>query len=176
MTGAITRPVPDPEAKAAPEEAVRRAAGDPAATPLELAAQLVRSAMSRPVLAITSDASLDRALELLTATTLRHLAVVDEERRCVGVLADRVLAAAWARDPADFGRHLVREVLSPELPLVPATLTVGAAAQLMLRRGTDALVVVDRDRRVLGILTATDLVGLLAQAAPGRPAPGGTQD
>jgi CBS domain-containing protein len=176
MTGATTRPVTDPEAKPGPEKGVRRAAGDPVATQVEFAARLVRSAMSRPVLAITSDASLDRALELLTATTLRHLAVVDEERRCVGVLADRALAAAWARDPADFGRHLVREVLAPELPLVPATFTVGAAAQLMLRRGTDALVVVDRDRRVLGILTATDLVGLVAEAVPGRPVPGGTQD
>jgi CBS domain-containing protein len=60
--------------------------------------------MSRPVFTITSDVVLASALTAMLRTGRRHLAVVDARGRCIGVIGDRALTAAWASDPTAMGR------------------------------------------------------------------------
>jgi len=65
----------------------------------DLVSRPVTGIMSSPAVAILGPARLGSALAALTRSGLRHLAVVDERGRCVGVVADRTIAAAWAADP-----------------------------------------------------------------------------
>lgn len=123
----------------------------------------VSTVMSHPVLAVSASASFTEALHALVAHGLRHLAVVDDEGRCVGLLADRTVAAEWAGLPMHFARRTVATACGEPQPIVEDDATVAIATRVMRRCGTDAVLVIDRDRRPLGILTGGDVIALLAK-------------
>ena len=93
--------------------AARRSTSTPATpgTPRrDLATRPVSQIMSQPVLAITADLRLSDALDAMLRTGLRHLVVVDHADRCLGVIADRAIAAAWAIDPTALSLMAVARV------------------------------------------------------------------
>jgi len=114
------------------------------------------------VVAVAADRGLVEALRLLVVHGVRHLVVVDHTGRCVGVLADRSIAAAWARDPMGLERWHVADVLPAAAAVVDVGATVGEVARLMHRHGVDAVAVLAHLGSPIGIVTATDLVNVLA--------------
>lgn len=130
-----------------------------------VADRLVRQVMSRPVVAVRDVDTLDRGLQVLAIADLHHIAVVDAEGRYMGLLSDRTVAAAWLHYPMEFSRLRAVDVVDlARQPVVAATATVREAAYAMQHSGTDAVVVLDGDGRPVGVLTAADLVALLAGA------------
>ena len=123
----------------------------------------VTTVMSHPVLAVSASAFFADALHALVTHGLRHLAVVDDTGRCVGLLADRTVAAEWAARPMAFVRRAVASACDDRQPIVDRDATVATAARVMRRCATDAVIVVDPDRRPLGILTGGDVIALLAK-------------
>ena len=123
----------------------------------------VTAIMSRCVVSVRYTDTLDDALRMFAAARLRHLAVTDRVGRAVGVLTDRVTAAAWAHNPMAFDRTTVGELLDADQPLVPRDATVAAAARVMRRCDTDAVVVVDDAQTPCGILTVGDIIAVLAK-------------
>jgi CBS domain-containing protein len=119
--------------------------------------------MSHPVLAVSASAFFSDALHALVTQGLRHLAVVDDAGRCVGLLTDRTVVAEWAGRPMAFVRHAVGSACGDRQPIVGRDASVATAARTMRRCGTDAVIVVDPDRRPLGILTGGDVIALLAK-------------
>jgi CBS domain-containing protein len=128
----------------------------------------VVTVMSSPALAVPATALFDEVLRTLVANGVRHLAVVDEAGRCVGLLADRVVAAEWVGRPMAFGRRIVADDCSEIQPIVGRDATVVVAARVMRHCGTDAVVVVDDGRRPVGVLTGSDVIALLAKPDPER--------
>jgi CBS domain-containing protein len=128
-----------------------------------MARQPVTEAMSSPVLTVPADVPLGDALAAMVRTGRRHLVAVDPAGRCVGVLADRTVAAAWAHDHAALATQLVGSVLEDRPPLLGAAARVIDAARMMHAENTDAVVVVDSERRPIGIVTGSDLIALLAR-------------
>lgn len=124
----------------------------------------VCTALARVVPCLSGGASLADALEAFAFASSRHLVVVDRLGRCLGVLSDRLVAAAWARDP--FGLHMwkVADLVGPVVPAVGPNSSIGHAATLMSELGVDAVAVV-QEGRPIGVLTAADLVDLLAREA-----------
>lgn len=122
----------------------------------------VHDVMTRPVVAVLLDTSTWDALSAMVRTGLRHLVVVDSTDRCLGVLSDRTVAAAWAHDPVMFGDVRVAELVDPEPAVLPADATIRQAAAVMHALRVDAVVVTDELDRPLGIVTSSDLVALLA--------------
>jgi CBS domain-containing protein len=118
--------------------------------------------MSAPVTMVSTHCPLGDALAAMRVGGLRHLAVVDEAGKCVGVLSDRAIAAAWAADPGCLTYRRVNTALEPTPPLVGESASVMHAARLMRRYRVDAVVVVDPQGMPVGIVTGSDLVGLLA--------------
>ena len=82
------------------------------------------------------------AVERFLASGVRHLVVLSG-RRCVGVLSDRHVIAAWPLDPLGLRLRRVGEVLQEEFPAVAPTCPVALAAELMVEHRVDALPVVD---------------------------------
>ncbi len=119
--------------------------------------------MSKPPVVVSDRELLDDALVKMIGAGLRHLVVVDDTGRCVGVLSDRAITAVWA---TDFNALAVRSVASA-LEGEPATMSVlnevVDAALLMRAQGVDALAVTDTEGRPVGIVTGSDLVALLAK-------------
>lgn len=116
---------------------------------------LVTTLMTARVIAITPDAPLHTALRLMAREQLRHLPVLDGGR-CLGVIGETDLVHAVAVGGPPLVGRLVRAV-----PALPGTARRSVAARTMVSAGTDAVLVMEGERLV-GILTATDLVVSLA--------------
>src|SRR6476660_4777270 len=120
--------------------AARRTSGPAPAGQLPVEQRPVAQVMSQPVVAVSADRTLGEALESMVRLGLRHLAVVEVDGRCRGVLADRTVAAVWARDPAaGLDRTRVGQVVDPNGgAVVPARATVAHAARQMSAQQIDA--------------------------------------
>jgi CBS domain-containing protein len=123
----------------------------------------VRTVMSTPASCVGATVTLAEALRLMVRRGVRHLVVLDQTGACAGVLGDRVVAAAWAADPIGFTDCPVASVLDPSRAVVRADEPVAQVARFMRAAGTDAVAVVDALGNVAGIVTGSDLVGVLAR-------------
>src|SRR6185369_7146517 len=132
----------------------------------DLVARAATGIMSSPAIAILGSARLGSALTALTRTGLRHLVVVDERGRCVGVVADRTIAAAWAADPMALECVTVAAMLEPRPAVVGEDASVGEVARVMHTDGVDAVAVIDRGGRPIGLVTGGDLIALMARYIP----------
>ena len=74
---------------------------------LELTA---RDCMSSPIATVSEDASLDEAIKLMEENKVRRLPVVDEQGRCIGIVAQADIALS-----ASHGKtaQVVREISEP---------------------------------------------------------------
>lgn len=135
----------------------------------ELTGTAVTDVMSHPVYTVRGDVTLVQALGAMVATGRRHLAVVDSEDRCLGVVGDRAVAAAWADDPGVLEHRRIRQLLDAKPSLVGADATVGDVARRMYTDGVDAVAVIDRHGCPIGMVTGGDLIGLMAQVIPAPP-------
>lgn len=122
--------------------------------------------MSHDVVAIELDGSAERARGLLIAHNIRTLPVVDGAGRLAGTLGLRELTLN--------SEHGIAQVMSEAQTAGPDEPVVALASSLTDGR-THAVVVVDGERRVLGIITQTDLLATLTRllstktlALPGR--------
>jgi predicted transcriptional regulator len=100
----------------------------------------------------------------MVRTGRRHLAVVDGEGRCLGVVGDRAVAAAWAADPNALASVRVRRLLDTRPSLVGVASTIGDVAQTMYVDAVDAVAVIDRSGCPVGMVTGSDLIALMATA------------
>lgn len=108
--------------------------------------------MSRDVVTVPADASAGEALSLLLDHNLRILPVLDAEGRLAGTVGLRQLAGTAAADPLPVVPAVTARPRDPAIGLLPR-LTDGFA---------HAVVIVDEDNRVAGIVSQTDLLATLA--------------
>jgi CBS domain-containing membrane protein len=100
-----------------------------------------------------------------------HLPVVDDDGHCLGVLDAETIAATWEAGGPERNRRPVADLLSAcRCDAVRPDDRVGTAAKAMLVRQADHVAVTDTTGRLIGLLTANDLVAALAGAdRPGAP-------
>jgi len=103
-------------------------------------------------------------VDTFVRTGLRHLVVVDATGRSAGILSQESVTTAWLA-PATRRVSRVHELVSHPDTSVRADTTVQEVARLMRDCRLDAVPVVGHDGRLIGVVTRTDLVRLLA----GRP-------
>jgi len=133
----------------------------------------VKHWMSGDPVSLESSASGLEALELMVDRGIRHLPVVDAERRVVGVVTVDDLRGAlpFAVDhrtaPSPSERELARECsVSEVMTHAPVTLSdessLEDAALAMAERRIGCLPIVDADLRLCGLLSETDVLHALA--------------
>lgn len=127
-----------------------------------LVARPVAEIMSHPVLAVKADVMLDTVLATMVRTGLRHVAVIGDDGRCRGVVGDRAIAAAWAAAPAALDCTPVARLLDRRPSVAGADATVGDVARSMYTDGVDAVAIIDRRGRPVGMVTGGDLIALIA--------------
>jgi acetoin utilization protein AcuB len=133
----------------------------------------VDDVMVRALVVVAHDATLATAWSLMRSERVRHLPVLDAERRLVGILTERDVRQT-VLDPAlgdeagtlasALGRLRVNEVMTWAVITVPPRTALREAARIMHERKVGALVVAERGRAA-GMLTATDVVDALISAA-----------
>ncbi len=108
---------------------------------------------------IHPDEAAEDVLALLMARHLHAAPVIDTERRLIGFVSLSDLVA----QPGSSTRHLVDDVMCRLVIAVRATASVTMAAALMAYEGLRQLPIVDVNNRVLGLLSALDVLRWLAE-------------
>ena len=102
------------------------------------------------------------AREKLRSHHIHHLLVV-EDGQVLGAISVRELTGK--RD-----HELVRNLMVADIAIASADITVREATSLMIGRSSGCLPILDKQGRVVGIVTTTDLLRLMSQNVTPRPA------
>jgi acetoin utilization protein AcuB len=126
------------------------------------------------VASVWGDTTAATAWNIMRRRRIRHLPVLDSERRLIGILSERDLRAAILRVihevprrgiDAVLARTRVNEVMTWGVITVGRDTNIRDAAAILVQRNVGALPVVESGR-VVGMLTATDVIAAaLRQAA-----------
>jgi CBS-domain-containing membrane protein len=120
--------------------------------------------MSVPVVHVALTDTPRTARKLMLALGLRHLAVVDPDTgAAVGVLCDRELADPRVPRHMGCGPRTIAELVRRCAPIVRPEVDALTAVECMLDADADALLVADRTRMPLGIVTGHDLARVLTR-------------
>ena len=131
----------------------------------------VRDLMSRPVRTLERNDMLSIAETVMRNERIRHLPVLDDAGRLVGIVSQRDLFlnalvralghGTMARDRA-LGSIAVKEVMAKDVVTTTPETPITAAAQMMVDRKIGCLPVVEGNA-VVGILSESDIVSAVAR-------------
>jgi CBS domain-containing protein len=136
---------------------------------------LVREVMTHDVVTVTRETSVKEALALLEQHHITAAPVIDAELRIQGVVSEVDLIRdlvptdqrthVWPSDraPSDRPRSVVDVMTALPVTVGPNT-DVAAAIELMSTLNIKSVPVVDHGHRVLGMLSRSDIVRVLAQS------------
>ena len=136
-------------------------------------AQTVGQVMTRDVVTILPEENLTQLLAVMQDCGFRHLPVVDDEegKRLVGLVTERDLLwltvsplepGSDTRKSSFAEQTFVSRVMVHDVETVKESAKTSEAAQVMLEHKIGALPVVDDDGALVGILTTSDLLKLIA--------------
>lgn len=116
---------------------------------------LVSERMSENPVTVRTDADYKKALTLMQEHAMHHMPVLEAGGRLAGVLAERDLLLAathYLQAAIEVAEVMHRNVVTatPDMPITEA-------AMLMVNNKIGGLPVVNRDQRVVGIITETDI-------------------
>jgi acetoin utilization protein AcuB len=134
--------------------------------------------MTRNLILVSPEDSVEVAIDLLRRRGVRHL-LVAKNKRLVGIVSDRDIKRAL--DPRKTRKKLlgvgglyfllepilVREIMTRDPVTIGPTLSVQEAASIMVAERFGALPVV-RGGDLVGVVTETDLLRFFARASEGR--------
>ena len=150
--------------------------------------QTVGEVMSAPVLTVTAETPLQDAVSLLNDHHVSGLPVVDGDGVLIGELTEQDLmvresgvdvgpyvmlldSVIYLRNPLNWDRQVhqvlgnsVGDLMHRDSHSCEVSLPLPKAASMLHDKGTQRLIVVDADRRPVGVLTRGDVVRALASA------------
>lgn len=120
--------------------------------------------MSTALICVRETERISAATREMAYAAIRHLPVVDEEGRLTGIVSSTDLVAAFRKGDPEVGAIMTRDVrtVRPETP-------AERAVELMIEEKVNSIPVVGKDRKLVGILTATDFLVVAYQALTGAP-------
>jgi acetoin utilization protein AcuB len=132
----------------------------------------IGSIMHTDLITVSPDTTLVKARQLIEQKKIAHLLVIDETKKLVGIVSDRDLKKYWASPATSLSTHelnyLLQKVvvsmmmIKTVVTVTPST-TIERAAYIMQQNRINALPVME-DGELAGIITSTDVIGVLLQA------------
>jgi CBS domain-containing protein len=116
----------------------------------------LKEIMTRDVEVIHPNATVEEAAEKMEALDVGPLPVCDGDR-LVGMVTDRDITVRATAVGVDPGVVTVRDVMTPDVVYAFEDQDVREAARLMEQHQIRRLVVLDRDKRLVGIVSLGDL-------------------
>jgi CBS domain-containing protein len=117
--------------------------------------------MSSPVATAPESSSLWHAGDLMIGLGIHHVVVVKADH-CIGVLTDRDVLEAWHRGPAAIRSTPVGRLVAASTACVLPEAPLSQVASVMNVNHVDAVPVVDETGKLLGLVTAGDIVHAVA--------------
>ena len=130
---------------------------------------LVKNWMSKNVIAVDVNDSMQEAIKLLKENEIKMLPVM-KKGKLVGIITDRDLKRASASDATTLDVHellflvskiKVRDVMTKDPIMIPDDFTVEETAEVLLKNKISGAPVIDNEGQVVGTITQTDLFRVL---------------
>ena len=121
---------------------------------------------NREVVFATRETSIPEAAQLMRQYHVGDLVVVDEvdgKRVPVGIVTDRDMVIEIISQSLDFNEFSVGDIMSPQLVSVLETEGVFETIRLMRTKGIRRIPVVNQEGGLEGIVSADDILDLLAE-------------
>ena len=126
----------------------------------------VSRTMTRKVITIDQEASILDAQERLAKNKIRHLPVIDKDRRLIGIITDRDIRSALpfhslmehGSEKESVLEFKVKDVMTKDPTSISPTYTIQDALLLIQNLKVGALPVVDDDQKLKGIISVRDLL------------------
>jgi CBS domain-containing protein len=128
---------------------------------------LVKEAMTPTVEWIGPETSLMQAAKIMRDSDIGALPVGDDDR-LIGMVTDRDIACRGVAGDLDPANTPVRQVMTKQIVWCFDDLDVKSAASLMEEHGVRRLPVVNRNKRMVGILSLDDLARRVSHALSGE--------
>lgn len=117
----------------------------------------VADVMTREVVMVSPSQTLTEVVSLMSSNSFSDYLVVEPPRRLVGVISNRDVLRALAREK-NWNTSQAHELMSCDMKPVTPNTEISFAMAMMLSEGSNSLPVVDDQGNVCGILTPTDLL------------------
>lgn len=117
----------------------------------------VADVMTGKVVTLSPHHTFNDAANLMNDRHFRHCVIVDGQRKIVGVISDRDILRALARNPNSRSKSLEQIMTRSPVTVKRATPIVEAVSKIVAKR-INCLPVVEEDGTVCGIVTSTDLL------------------
>lgn len=135
----------------------------------------VADVMTRDVVSVESRATVAQATRAMSERRLKRLPVVDDAGRLVGVISRsdilRAVAETFPRVPEAVGVHpgaqTVGEVMRRDIPSVLISADLATLLDVVVSTRLNRAVVVDDERRVVGVVRDSDVLRAVDPAARG---------
>ncbi len=128
----------------------------------------VKNIMTKDVFTLNQIESLSAAKDLMDLARIRHIPIVDDQGKFVGLLTHRDILAATISELAGIDRETqdeiesgipIREIMQTDVVTVGAELSLKEAARLLLEEKYGCLPVVCEEK-LCGIITEADFLRL----------------
>ena len=125
--------------------------------------------MTAKVISVPADLGLREAFFLMREKNIRHLPVVDDSKKLLGIVSDRELRRPNWVDEAHDVEHVyylddhmkVGDIMIKNVQIVHTYDTLSKAVKLLLEQHIGAAPVLDKPGNLVGMLSAVDLLRAL---------------
>jgi acetoin utilization protein AcuB len=117
----------------------------------------VADVMTGKVVTLSGHHSFSEAVNLMNDRHFRHCIVVDNNRKVIGVISDRDILRAMARNPNSQSKSLDQIMTRNPITVKRSTKIIDAVSKLIAKR-INCLPVIEEDGTICGIVTSTDLL------------------
>ena len=129
--------------------------------------------MTSPVITVKEDAALHVVADKIQNNGIRHLPVVDENNKLVGLMTERGLYkiqsprwledGTWYYDQETLDNFILKSVMIHKPFAMSPESTVAEAVLKMVEKKYGCILVVDKEDKICGIVSYVDLLKLAAQ-------------
>ncbi|MBK8014393.1 MAG: CBS domain-containing protein [Deltaproteobacteria bacterium] len=124
----------------------------------------LQEVMTARVLTVPHDAKADEAARLFLERGISGAPVVDGEGRGLGVISKTDLLRCAQATPDGLKEVTVGAIMTPLNFALPESATLSQAAALMAYEGFHRITVVDGDGRIVGLVSALDVLRWMARS------------
>jgi CBS domain-containing protein len=129
--------------------------------------------MNQEVVTIPQDMTLRAAARLLAREQISGVPVVNAQGQCVGILSASDFLALWAAEGAAADEEVHRHMTADPVLVEPST-PITTLARMMIDAHIHRVVVVDGQRKPIGVVSSTDVLAAVTFSDHQRWTPGGT--
>ena len=109
---------------------------------------------------VHKDELLDLVINVMNWQNIRHIPVENDQHEMVGMIDTRALLQYFTKEGKDENAS-VKDIMKTDFPTIHKRVPTAEAVDLMAEKRVDALAVVDKGNRLVGIITESDIIQVL---------------